>query len=200
MRHRQSGRFRLVTYAFVALAGASISAAAVSPAAAQATLQSIKQRSTLICGVDPGDPVTNGYNDSVLRLDPTKLTVSDFFTPSDNLFLEQNDTDLGSGSNILMPDSPSALYPYVTIGGGKDGNIFVVDRTNMGGYLPNGSNNVIQTLSLGGGLDNIFSTPAYWNGTLYYHSNGNVLRSYHWNPNNNPPLTAAASANVGGEE
>ena len=150
----------------------------------------------LMSGVDPGDPVTNGYNDSVLRLDPTKLTVSDFFTPSDNLFLEQNDTDLGSGSNILMPDSPSALYPYVTIGGGKDGNIFVVDRTNMGGYLPNGSNNVIQTLSLGGGLDNIFSTPAYWNGTLYYHSNGNVLRSYHWNPNNNPPLTAAASANV----
>ena len=56
MRHRQSGWFRLVTYAFVALAGASISAAAVSPAAAQATLQTIKQRSTLICGVDPGDP------------------------------------------------------------------------------------------------------------------------------------------------
>jgi hypothetical protein len=150
----------------------------------------------LMSGVDPGDPVTNGYNDSILRLDPNNLTVLDFFTPSNNLFLEQNDTDLGSGSNVLMPDSAGALYPHVTIGGGKDGNIFVVDRTNMGGYLPNGSNNVIQTLSLGGGIDNIFSTPAYWNGTLYYHSNGNVLRSYYWNPNNNPPLTAAASANV----
>ena len=150
----------------------------------------------LMSGVDPGDPVSNGFNDSLMRLDPNTLKVLDFFTPSDNLFLEQNDTDLGSGSNILMPDSPSALYPYVTIGGGKDGNIFVIDRTHMGGYIPNGSNNVIQTLSIGGGLNNIFSTPAYWNGTLYYHSNGSVLRSFHWNPNNNPPLTAAASANV----
>ena len=151
----------------------------------------------LMSGVDPGDPVSNGFNDSFLRLDPNKLTVLDFFTPDNNMSLMQTDTDLGSGSNILMPASPGALYPYVTIGGGKDGNIFVVDRTNMGGYLPlpGGTNKVIQTQSIGGGLDNIFSTPVYWNGTIYYHSNNNLPRSYHWNPNNNPPLTPASIGN-----
>ena len=131
---------------------------------------------------DPGtgDPVTNGYNDSIFQLDPTNLTISSYFTPSDNFTLAEWDADLGSGSNILVP---STSVP-VTLGGGKDGNVFVVNRNTMGGYNANGTNNVVQQLQLcTDGYNNIFSTPAYWIGTgaLYFHCNANVISAYSWN-------------------
>jgi hypothetical protein len=64
----------------------------------------------------------------------------------------------------------------------------------MGGYLPlpGGSNNVIQTVQTGVPLqyDNIFSTPVFWNNTLYYHCNQDVLRAYTWNPGSSTaPIT-----------
>jgi hypothetical protein len=43
------------------------------------------------------------------------------------------------------------------------------------------SNNVIQTVHTGvSQLDNIFSTPVYWNGFVYYHPNGDVLHAFTW--------------------
>jgi hypothetical protein len=132
----------------------------------------------LMSGVDEGDQITTGYNDAFLRLDPTNLSVLDYFTPSNAQLLEQNDVDLGSGSNILLPDNSSST-PHETIGGGKDGNIFVVNRDNMGAFGT--KNDVIQTVQIGTQqYNNIFSTPAYWNGSLYIHSNLDVLRAFSW--------------------
>ncbi|MGB7602985.1 MAG: hypothetical protein WBM24_21970 [Candidatus Sulfotelmatobacter sp.] len=136
----------------------------------------------LVAG-DPGtgDPVTNGYNDSIFQMDPTDLTISSYFTPSDNFTLAEWDADLGSGSNILVPSTPSLP---VTLGGGKDGNVFVVNRNSMGGYNAGGTNNVVQQLQLcTDGYNNIFSTPVYWMGTgsIYFHCNDNVISAYSWN-------------------
>jgi len=111
----------------------------------------------LMSGVDAGDqnytPLL--YNDSFLRLDPNNLSVLDFFAPNDNSYLAQHDSDLGSGANVLMPENGSST-PHEVIGGGKDGNIFVVNRDKMGVY--NTSNNdVIQTVRSGDSdFDNIF--------------------------------------------
>ncbi len=154
----------------------------------------------LTSGVDElspgvGDPVTNGYNDSFLRLDPTNLSVLDYFTPDDNFTLAANDVDLGSGSNILVPNNTSST-PHETIGGGKDGNIFVVNRDNMGGYNPPpvDTNKVIQTVQTGTQqYNNIFSTPVYWNGSIYYHCNQDVLRAFSWNASTGLLSTSATS-------
>jgi hypothetical protein len=135
----------------------------------------------LMSGVDAGDqnytPLL--YNDSFLRLDPNNLSVLDFFAPNDNSSLAQHDSDLGSGANILMPDNGSST-PHEVIGGGKDGNIFVVNRDKMGGYSSS-SNDVIQTVRSGDSdFDNIFSTPVYWNGFIYYHPDSDVLHAFAW--------------------
>ena len=135
----------------------------------------------LMSGVDAGDqnytPLL--YNDSFLRLDPNNLSILDFFAPSDNSYLAQHDSDLGSGANILMPDNGSST-PHEVIGGGKDGNIFIVNRDKMGGYNTS-SNDVIQTVQMADSqFDNIFSTPVYWNGFVYYHPNGDVLHAFTW--------------------
>ncbi len=154
----------------------------------------------LMSGTDSGDQewITGntqvGYNDSFLRLSATDLSVLDSFSPDDNYNLAVSDADLGSGSNILMPNNASST-PHETIGGGKDGNIFVVNRDSMGGFN-DGTNNVIQTVQTGSGAhpdNNIFSTPVYWNGTVYYHCNGDVLRAYSWNANTGLLSTTATS-------
>lgn len=121
----------------------------------------------------------SGYNDSFLRLSPNDMSIQDFFTPDDASYLSANDADLGSGSPVLMPDNGSST-PHEIIGGGKDGNIFVVNRDNMGSFSTT-SNNVIQ--SVRGGVhqfDNLFSTPVYWNGFFYVHSEGDVVRQFSW--------------------
>ena len=138
----------------------------------------------LMSGVDATDIVSNGYNDSFLRLKATDLSVLDYFTPDDRTTLEQNDADLGAGSNVIVPGSTT--NPNITVGGGKDGNIFVVNRDDMGGYN-SGTNNVLQTVQTGSGVNpdnNIFSTPVYWNGSIYYHCNNDVLRAFTWTASN----------------
>jgi hypothetical protein len=132
----------------------------------------------LMSGVDAGEPPSD-YNDSFLRLNVANLSVEDFFQPDNESFLAANDADLGSGSPILMPDN-STSTPHEVIGGGKDGRIFVVNRDNMGAFSST-TNNVIETVQTGvKQIDNIFSTPGYWNGLLYYHCEGDVLRSFTW--------------------
>ena len=129
-------------------------------------------------GVDQDDP-PSGYNDSFLRLSGQDLSVQDYFQPDDASFLAANDADLGSGSPVLMPDNSSST-PYEIIGGGKDGNLFVVNRSSMGSFS-SATNNVIQTVHTGvHQFDNIFSTPVYWNGYFYVHCEGDVLRQFTW--------------------
>ncbi len=132
----------------------------------------------LITGVDLNDP-PSGYNDAFLRLTSSNLAVADYFQPDNEAFLRANDADLGSGSAILMPDNTSST-PHEVIGGGKDGRIFVVNRDNMGSFNPT-VNNVIETVQTGvQQFDNIFSTPVYWNGFIYYHCEADVLRAFSW--------------------
>lgn len=130
-------------------------------------------------GVDQDDP-PSGYNDSFLRLSSDDLSVQDFFQPDNAAYLSTNDADLGSGSPVLMPDNSSST-PYEVIGGGKDGRLFVVNRSNMGSFSAD-SNNTIQTVQTGvQQFDNIFSTPVYWNGFLFVHCETDVLRQFSWN-------------------
>ncbi len=134
----------------------------------------------LITGVDLGDPAPD-YNDSAMRLQASDLSILDYFKPSNESFLRDNDADFGSGSPIIMPDNPSQ-YPHELIGGGKDGRIFVMNRDNMGGYQS--SDHVIQEVQTGTQeFDNVFATPTLWNGTIYYHCEQDVVKAYSWDAN-----------------
>jgi hypothetical protein len=74
---------------------------------------------------------------------------------------------------LLLPDQPGP-HPQEAIGGGKNGVLYVVDRNAMGGFNAT-SNHDVQEISLGKG---VYSTPAYWNGTVYVHASGDVPRAY----------------------
>jgi hypothetical protein len=91
-----------------------------------------------------------------------------------------NDTDLGSGGILLLPDMTDSggTVRHLAIGAGKDTNLYVVNRDNMGKFNAGSNNSQIwQYLPgvLGGG---IWSTPAYFNGTVYYGPVGNNLLAF----------------------
>jgi hypothetical protein len=144
----------------------------------------------LISGVDVGDPAPD-YNDSAVRLRAHDLSILDYFKPSDEAYLRSNDADFGSGSPIIMPNNQSQ-HPHELIGGGKDGRIIVMNRDNMGGYQT--TDHVIQEVQTGTQqFDNIFATPTYWNGTIYYHCERDVIKAYSWSQNTGLLSTAPVS-------
>ncbi len=127
-----------------------------------------------------GFPNQQDYGNSFLRLSlaSTALAVADYFTMSNVLSEVASDQDLGSGGILLLPDATDAggMVRQLAVGAGKDGTLYVVERGAMGKFHSSG-NASWQHLSgaLAGG---VWSTPAYFNGTLYYGPWGTTLRSF----------------------
>jgi len=133
-----------------------------------------------ITGNGTFDANTGGsnYGDSVVRLNTAGgFSVADYFTPSDQSMLDSNDTDFGSGGATILVDQPTGPVTHLLIGGGKEGNLFLLNRDNLGKYNKS-KNNVIQTINLGSG---IFSTPAFWQNNLYVAGTGPLVQ-YVLNP------------------
>ena len=111
---------------------------------------------------------TTAIHSSRSRTAGAGLSVVDYFTMFNEIAESNADQDLGSGGGMLLPDltDSTSTVRHLMVGAGKDGNIYVVDRDSMGKFNA-GSNNNYQTLNgvLPGG---IWSTPAYFNGTVYY--------------------------------
>jgi hypothetical protein len=125
-----------------------------------------------------GFPAGGDYGNSFLRLATGggSLTVADYFTVYNEVSESAADLDLGSGGVLLLPDltDSGGAVRHLMVGAGKDGNLYVVNRDSMGRFSASG-NNIWQELSgvLAGG---IWSTPAWFNGTLYYGpSDGSLL-------------------------
>ena len=127
-----------------------------------------------------GFPNQGDYGNSFLKLalSGSTLSVSDYFTMYDTATESTADQDLGSGGILLLPDQTDSggTVRHLAVGAGKDGNLYVVNRDTMGKFNAS-ANNIWQQLSgvLGGG---IWSTPAYYNGTLYYGPNGGALLAF----------------------
>jgi len=123
---------------------------------------------------------TNGgdYSDSFVKLNATNgLQVASYFTPYNQAELAADDSDLGSGGPILLPDSVgSAAHPHLIVGAGKEGTIYLVDRDNMGGYNAANDNQIVQELP--GAIGAAFSTPAYFNNQIYYQGSGDVMKAF----------------------
>lgn len=121
------------------------------------------------------------FGDSMLKLGTSSgLTVGDWFTPSNQATLDAADLDLGSGGAVVLIDLPSAPAgrQHLLVGGGKgagfNGELYVLNRDNMGKNAAN-DGGVVQEFATNGG---IFSTPGFWNNTLYIAPVGKPLRAY----------------------
>jgi hypothetical protein len=136
-----------------------------------------------------GFPVNGDYGDSVIKLttdpassasDPNQngwgLKVVDYFTPDNQQLLDDDDKDLGSGGITILPNTMgSPSDPDLMIAEGKLGEIYLINRDNMGKFNPN-ANNVVQEISDGGYGE--FNSAAAFGTTLYYVGVRDVAQAY----------------------
>ena len=140
--------------------------------------------SVYVATANTGDDNSIGPNDypiSVVRLTNSgTLAVADYFTPYNAETLDKDDLDMGSAGVLILPDlmdSESVVHQYA-VAAGKDGNMYVLNRDNMGQYHMS-TNDSVQTIAINGasGTEN-FSTPAYFNNNVYVCPSGQTLKAF----------------------
>jgi hypothetical protein len=112
------------------------------------------------------------YSDSFVRLETSgQWAVTDYFTPCDqgsgwpagpNVALQSM-----SSAPLLSDSAGTTAQPHLLIGGSKEGFLYVVNRDDMGQFLPSpcpDSPKRVQSIPVGGP---ILSTPLYWNNSVY---------------------------------
>jgi hypothetical protein len=122
-------------------------------------------------------PVQGDYGNSFIKLaaDPTTssthqsingwgLKVVDYFTPFNVQTLNDQDLDIGSTAPVLLPNSVGTPGHPLLMGGGKEGRIYLVDRSNMGKFDPNVDHIPDERLFSG---FSTWGTSAFFNNQLY---------------------------------
>ncbi|MEE1788236.1 PQQ-binding-like beta-propeller repeat protein [Streptomyces sp. SP17BM10] len=158
----------------------------------------------------PGNRPPGTLGESVVRLGVNtngSLSAKDFFSPANNQTLDKNDTDLGSGGPMAMPDAfGTPAHPRLLVQVGKDGRVFLLDRDNLGGMGqgPNGTDNPV---SMAGPFEGVWGHPAAFGGAGGYvytvatdTGNGkSPLRALKYGVNSAgvPVLTSAGTSNEG---
>jgi hypothetical protein len=134
-----------------------------------------------------GFPNMGDFGNSFMKLASTtsSLKVADYFAMSTEVAESAADLDLGSGGEMLLPDltDGNGNVKHLAVGAGKDSNIYVVDRDNMGKF--NAAQNQIWQEIDGvvpgnppGAAGGVRSTPAWFNGTIYYGDSGGTLKAF----------------------
>ena len=125
-----------------------------------------------------GTPATGSYSNSVVRMSGT-LALVDYFTPWNTAALNAADLDLDGGGPLLLPDEvdSSGATRHLAVLAGKDSNIYLVDRDNLGRYGST-ANAIVQQIN--GQLDGheYHSAPVAWNGSVFLTSRGSALKAF----------------------
>jgi len=114
------------------------------------------------------------YGDSIVKLDAS-LHVLDWFSPSNQEYLAQNDVDQGSSPPVLI--SANLLVQE-----GKSGIMFVLNRDDLGGYDTNQNRVTQQWLESTGVYDNqpagLYGAVAFFNDMMYVQAALDVMKAY----------------------
>ncbi len=80
-------------------------------------------------GDGPNDPETGKFADTVLKLAPKTLKLTDYYIPANRAFLTRKDLDMGNMSPVIFPFDGKQLIA----GAGKEGVIYLLDAASLGG-------------------------------------------------------------------
>ena len=104
-----------------------------------------------------------------LALQSGALVVVDYFAPSNTAELTTDDLDLGAAGPILPSTQSGAAAPSLAVVGGKDGKIYLINRSNMGKFNASTNSNV-ETVAIGSPepTNGLFATPAALGSRIYF--------------------------------
>jgi len=119
------------------------------------------------------------YGQSMLKLAPPSnntFAVLDYFTPYNGPNLNVGDFDIGSGGAMLLPDQAKGPHLHLLVQGDKVGNIYLIDRDNMGHYNALNNNQIVQCLA--GAELGMWASPTWWNNRVYFGASGDTLKAF----------------------
>jgi hypothetical protein len=160
---------------------------------------------TFIAGVN--------FNESVMKLTLSGggLGVTDWFTPYDQDYLKTNDKDF-IAPVLILPDQ-AGPYPHLAITTEKVGNLYLLNRDNMGEYCFTciaGDTQIVQELPAAAGNES--NALVYWNGYIFTSGAGTPIYAFSLTngqlsttpvaqsgkiTNEHPPLITSNGANNG---
>jgi hypothetical protein len=127
-----------------------------------------------------GFPSQGDFGNAFLKLSTQSgaLAVADYFETVDQEEENDTDDDLGSGGALVLPDltDASGKVWHLAVGAGKDANLYLVNRDSMGKF--NSSADAIPQKVSSFFPGPVFSTPAYFNGTVYYGAVGDQIKAF----------------------
>ena len=126
-----------------------------------------------------GFPSRGNFGNAFLKISSTPgLAIADYFTAFNTVQQSIADTDLGSGGVVVLPDlvDGSGAVRHLAVGAGKDAHLYVVDRDAMGKWN-SVANQIYQDMTgvLSGG---VYSTPAYFDRTVYVGAVGDAIKAF----------------------
>jgi hypothetical protein len=141
-----------------------------------------------------GFPSQGDFGNAIVKLSTSNntLAVADYFEPYNSVAESNADVDLGSGGVLLLPDLADAngTIHHLLVGAGKDTNIYIGDRDNLGKFNSGDNNSLYQELT-DALPDGVRSMPAYFNNTVYYGGISDSLRAF---PISNAKLATTPSS------
>jgi hypothetical protein len=154
-------------------------------------------------GVDPFVATGNtfsatswGGGEAILHLSPTLVLTNGtthYWAPTNWKTLDTNDLDIG-GSGPLLVDVPGATPSQLVVALGKDGNAYLLNRTNLGGV----SVPVAKAHVVGASIIQAAATYQTAKGAYVVFANSGNLYALRIGASNPPTITSAWSASEGG--
>ena len=95
---------------------------------------------------DTGD---NDYGQSIVKLGPPAsgaFPILDYFSPYNGTTYDITDLDIGSSGLTLLPDQ-TGPYPHLLVQGDKAGDLYLVNRDNMGHSNSMNNNEIVQSIA-----------------------------------------------------
>ncbi len=90
----------------------------------------------------------NNIPNTVVKLSASTGAVLDLFTPQNQSYLDQTDQDFSSGGIMLLPSLGAKVAPLATAAG-KYGQMYLLNRHDLGGYTPTGTERVLAQVAIG---------------------------------------------------
>jgi hypothetical protein len=125
----------------------------------------------------------NDYGQSIVKLSAPKLgvlAVQDYFTPFNGPNMNKGDWDIGSGGAMLLNDQPLGPHLHLLVQSDKKGNVYLIDRDNMGQFNPQNNHQIVQSLPAAN--KGMWNSPAWWSNHVYLGGAGDTLKAFALNP------------------
>lgn len=119
------------------------------------------------------------YGQSIMKLAPPSagtFSVLDYFTPYNGPNLNVGDYDIGSGGAMLLPDQTKGPHVHLLVQSDKVGNIYLVNRDNMGHYNSANNSQIVQCLA--GANLGMWNSPTWWNNRIYFGAAGDTIKAF----------------------